>query len=521
MKYYVGITTGPIIETLSMTSTPAGLWYASYMFSDLTKNLCSLLIKNKNLMILSPAFQENEEVDGIGSYYDRIIFWIEDKSIHNANSWVQQCIMTIKDNIGEDVANALGLNEKKSKEAKEYIKNYIQIQYVTLPEEIGEKNVTDILSPYLDAIELNQTIPYGRVQDYLMLLFQGKDNSGNFYIKNSRLVKEILNNKKVHFQLMNETSNEIKNIAQIAANGQFYLIDGKDIPETNGLKKWKHYVIVQADGDNLGKVSNYINDATSLADLCKKYTQKSANMIHTYGGITIYAGGDDLLFIAPLQNLQGKTIFTLCHKIAKTYKTIFKGVNQKLEQKNICVNNKLLQTTLSFGISIQYWRYPLYEALEQVRSLLFDTAKRTKNCLAVTLQKNTNVAMSLCYSFDSQTEHCLQDLISLFSVLSLNEREEKLSIFLQSILYHIKDFKEVFKIALQNENNTLMDHFFKNVIETDPNYQECIEKSKKLVYAIKKDSFATTTEEEISKDFKYKEIISALKIAKFFSERDE
>lgn len=527
MKHYVGITTGPIVETLSMTSTPAGLWYASYMFSNLTKNLCSLLDKNENLMILSPAFQADEEIDGIGSYYDRIIFWIEEESIKTVHLCIQQSIAKVKEQISQDVVNALRLNDKKSNEAKEYIENYIQIQYVILSEEeVGKGNITDKLSSYLDAIELNQKISCGSVQDYLMRLFQGKDTGGNFYIKNSRLVKEILNNKNIHFQLMDENSKNIKNIAQIAANGQFELIDGRDIPKTNGLKKWKYYAIVQADGDNLGSVSKYITDinTNNLAALCKHYTKTSAKMIHAYGGVTIYAGGDDLLFLAPVQNLAGKTIFTLCHEIQTTYKETFKEINQTLKDNKIKIKNKPLQTTLSFGIAIQYWKYPLYEALEQAKSLLFDTAKKTKNCLAIKLQKGNSANMDLCYLFDSQIEYAFNDLVPLFSVLSLNEMEEKSDIFLQSILYHIKNFEEVFKIALEHKDNTLINHFFKNVVETDPKYQECIEKSQLLVYAIKENELIINAEQDTKQkplDFKYDQIIAALKIAKFFSERDE
>lgn len=43
-EYYVGITIGPIIETLCMASRPASLWCASSMFSWLAEDICNKAI---------------------------------------------------------------------------------------------------------------------------------------------------------------------------------------------------------------------------------------------------------------------------------------------------------------------------------------------------------------------------------------------------------------------------------------------------------------------------------------------
>ena len=42
-KKYIGITIGPIFETMSLTSSPVALWAASYMFSLLSRSLCEVL----------------------------------------------------------------------------------------------------------------------------------------------------------------------------------------------------------------------------------------------------------------------------------------------------------------------------------------------------------------------------------------------------------------------------------------------------------------------------------------------
>ena len=43
--YYVGITIGPIIETLLLASRPASLWCASAMFSWLSEDICNRALR--------------------------------------------------------------------------------------------------------------------------------------------------------------------------------------------------------------------------------------------------------------------------------------------------------------------------------------------------------------------------------------------------------------------------------------------------------------------------------------------
>ena len=45
-KNYIGITIGPIFDTMNMSSSPLAIWASSYMFSLLSKTLCKLLVDN-------------------------------------------------------------------------------------------------------------------------------------------------------------------------------------------------------------------------------------------------------------------------------------------------------------------------------------------------------------------------------------------------------------------------------------------------------------------------------------------
>ena len=69
MSRYIGITIGPIIDTLMMAHSPA----ASNMFSSLTEKMCELL-SGDGCEIISPHYNSGDKYDdGIGRYHDRII----------------------------------------------------------------------------------------------------------------------------------------------------------------------------------------------------------------------------------------------------------------------------------------------------------------------------------------------------------------------------------------------------------------------------------------------------------------
>lgn len=81
-EYYVGITIGPIIETLCMASRPASLWRASSMFSWLAEDICNKAIDIGGT-IISPFYPNASKktaneysvtTTGVGKYHDYIHF---------------------------------------------------------------------------------------------------------------------------------------------------------------------------------------------------------------------------------------------------------------------------------------------------------------------------------------------------------------------------------------------------------------------------------------------------------------
>ena len=56
------------------------------------------------------------------------------------------------------------------------------------------------------------------------------------------------------------------------------------------------------------------------------FSIKSDEVINEFGGVTIFAGGDDLLFFAPIVN-KDKNIFDLINTLSNVFENIFKKYN--------------------------------------------------------------------------------------------------------------------------------------------------------------------------------------------------
>ncbi|HAD13441.1 MAG TPA: type III-B CRISPR-associated protein Cas10/Cmr2, partial [Saprospirales bacterium] len=165
------------------------------------------------------------------------------------------------------------------------------------------------------------------------------------------------------------------------AEDAVYLKLKNDLGEA--LKSRHRYIaIVHADGDNIGNtIASLQNDAgktRAFSAELMSFSEQAVRKIYQYGATPVYAGGDDLLFIAPMQNDEQMTIYDL-----------LKSLHDLFAQQPVFQSNK---ASLSFGLSISYYKHPLAEALSTSRNLLFGKAKeleidgkKRKDALAINL----------------------------------------------------------------------------------------------------------------------------------------
>ena len=461
---YVGITIGPIFKTIGEAISPAGLWFGSYFFSTVTKKLCEKLVEIPEVKIFSPFYSsnsnQNPQEDGIGRYHDRILF------LDNDSTLTSEGLETIISKVKEEMTEKFG--KFNTKEIRDFVDNYLRIDFVILDEKtmngIIEKrekegedgnNIAIILNDALDALEL-MAAGKGRTDKNLFApFFAGKKDNRNVYIKGS----ELFTDTKLNSQLLTSYSDhasELKSIEDIALsrkkeeNSSDRSPDGEVAPT-----RTEYYAVVNSDGDKVGtllralckdvEISEQSDRINSFSKACLKYAGEAAELVGKYGGMTIYAGGDDLLFIAPVHSL-----FALCQKLNILFiDTLSKSIKELKEEVKI---------SLSFGIAIQYVKYPLYEALERARVQLYKAkescGKRPNgseisggNRLGIELVKHSGKTVQLMVENDK-----LEMIDNL-----INYRATTNDQALESVLYNLQDteiiFKLLFEKTAQNEFN--------------------------------------------------------------------
>lgn len=413
-KKYVGITIGPIFDTILDASSPAALWFASYLFSDITKRICEKISAQdgfSKVKIYTPYFDKSITLlDGVGKFHDRIIFSTSDYSKEK----MDQIITSVK----EETIHAFPMQimEMDEELGKAFLREYLQIHYV-VKENLGEKNCILALSPYLDALELMKTFPKDDVNNPIRKLFSGETEKKNVWIKESPLFKQIKQHQ------MRKKDNTIVTIEEIAA-----------CKMTEPLKRKHYFAVVTADGDNMGEVlKNLVTDEaiTNFSKDCLEYTKDAAKRIHEFGGVTIYAGGDDLLFLAPVMN-GTKNIMEICDEIQSAFRTMFA---EKYGVETVSV---------SFGVSIQYARYPLYEAMASARKLLRLAKKDEKNNLVLGLQKHSGQSIEICVP--NEYHNVLGDILDI-KMAGTTEEEDQM---LHSVSYTLETFASLMNVMDDN-----------------------------------------------------------------------
>lgn len=585
MNYY-GITIGPIIETIVQANTPASLWYASYMFSELTKELYKSIeklnqeddsLQGKITIILPSKILEETGEDkciGIGQYPDRILIRVEEKSneFQDKLEHIKKNIMgTNKDSFISKIANDCFGNKKlnendKFDETLEYIKQYIQIRTIRLNE--NDKNIKEdgaviALNDYLDALELKSPIWTCPIMQPFQNLFYAKDDAQindegdntnkNLLIKSShffeKIKKEVTNDEEQKqretcgFTLVTDASCErIRQLSDIACIGA---------PERkNDYKKYHYYALVQADGDNMGTYlrnnskqedADWLKKIDQFSKKCSEYTSVSSNLVKEFGGTVIYAGGDDLLFLAPIHNGNNENICDLIENINSRFNQIFDELNQSIKEsidhgiKNSNRSFEKEKLSVSFGVSISNTKYPLYENIKKARNLLFGVAKETshKNSIAISLRKGNSKEMQTCISLKDSNEEadsvwsCFRNMLHNF--FEEKEAENKMSVY-TSVLHKIKTWSVMFQEAAQKaaQDDTLLSNLFQNFFddirsekissdvnlgEQSPNYIDTVEELMKFVF--KEAPF----EDEEAKKRNIECVIVLLQIGKFFTEK--
>lgn len=442
---YTAINIGPIVSTLGMARKPRELWAASFLFSHLMKCIIETLPQDK---IISPAIFDAKEKNGVGLYPDRV--FLKDEIQYG----------TIKPAI-DSFASNLHLNA-----------DYFNVMLVSDNYETDSAAIKD-LNQKLDCMELfNRTINYEATKK-ISELIRLKDDSPLFV--------EALGSK--HFPI--ETLGEIAAV-QLKDNSDDWKKFVKDLKSEDKkvsekaydnlskekLKSYHKYIcVVQADGDNVGKTVSHQDlpdgKVKEISEALLQFGKNAKTAIDDFGGLPIYAGGDDLLFIAPVVGKDGTSILKLLDKLNDEAFGVVKSIveNCKDADGNRIKDKKgkEIKASLSFGVSISYYKYPLYEALENARHLLFDVAKKVadKNAIALELRKHSGGTFAMRFSKNQS------DLKKAFeNMIAASCAEESV---VSAVSHKIRDNEGLLKLWIGKEEASARNlNFFKKFMEYNP-----------------------------------------------------
>ncbi len=435
---YLALTIGPIYKTLKDAKKTKELWGGSYIFSYIMKKIIEEFrdrefivpyIKDKNI------FDSGKE---IGLFHDRFIFEAKNGD---------------REKLTKRVNEVLYYLSKDTKVDYDFLKKYFQISIVQKELEEGANPILKI-TPYLDTAELFIEVAQYQENELSKML------RGN----NSFLTKEAFEEKKSFPSLPEIAMSDIEevNIKALLRDDELEVYENSELKPY--LKPYhKYYAIVHADGDSMGKVVSSLKNRDDFRKFSKKlfeYGQESHKLIKDFGGETIFAGGDDLLFFAPIVS-GDKTIFELCDEISTDFNNRFEGT----------------EATLSFGISMQYYKFPLYEALENSRNLLFRDAKSgEKDNIAFSVTKHSGQTFKA-------TIHKKGELYENFKLFSSNLKGgDDIDNFLHSIHHKIESNKLLLKEIANNKEQlkNFFDNYFNETVHND--YKEFFEQLVEFIY---------------------------------------
>jgi len=157
-----------------------------------------------------------------------------------------------------------------------------------------------------------------------------------------------------------------------------------------------YYVLLAADGDNMGKVIDAQKDEKAhrnLSQALSEFAEDVSNIVNTNNnGLLIYSGGDDVLAYLPINTAL---------KCALELEIAFR---EKLPANKFSAieNDKTIFPTLSIGIVVAHHLDPLSDVLDMARTAEKKAKEKVdgKNGLAITLSKRSGVDRTIVGKWD-------------------------------------------------------------------------------------------------------------------------
>lgn len=499
MNTYFALTIGPIYKTLSQAQRTREFWGSSYMFSWIMREFIIGMIGKGTITkddILMPNRENHDNPQkGTGLYHDRMIAQISP----NKKDKILDEFKKVADNVLDEMVKNVSPELKIDRAV---LQSYFRLNAVLIDLEDGI-NIVETITNYLDSLELQNPIfhdawkidwpsviadlngshfysdAFSKGSDFdfvfdsipeistrgLRMPINKDQNKEEIESRYDYWVKEDITTNLIREQ---KEKKRLKSKEVIKIQDTFIDDLSRDTLFKEAFRNYHKYIaIVHADGDNLGetirKIGDKAEDVKKLSKTLFRFASKAVGVIGDYGGTNVYAGGDDLLFFAPVANTN-QTIFDLINDLDVLFK---KEVSQNPETTAILAEPR---PTLSWGVSISYYKFPLSEAIVNSRNLLFDDAKsyKGKNAVAFKLIKHTGQFFGATFGKGGSDYKYFTEL--------LKDKFNTEADFISSLQYRISDNKtlltEILKIENKEERETRVENFFTNFFDEEIHHQK-------------------------------------------------
>lgn len=435
-QQYIGITLGPISRIMTYTQSTKSLWGASYFMSFLAKQLISDFLK-EGRVFLKPQLQETmwNIYDGVGRFPDQYIFESQKGDFE---------VLLLKRNavfnlIGKDIAQTLG--KKRDEEKKEilcYLKNTIKIYAIEMNEWDASKSILDQCQQALNVMECRDCYPVRESRNYLAEYFEKIHTS-------SLLINDAFGITQTGYRLF-QTIIECSaaDAVKMGLINKQELFNDKKVEFLPSV--YKYIAFVSADGDNIGKALGKLGYELSNALL--EYNKEIVKKVNKWGGQVIYSGGDDLLFFAPINS-----IFTLISEIDETFNSMVKSSQKTIDT---LMSNNMPIPTLSFGVSISYYKHPMSESLKLSEDLLQQAKDSGRNRIVWHVRKHSGQCIQS--SFSKKHAKIYEAALGIIN----NSVGQKNNVFLHSVSHYLLQHKKVLNHILSGVSPDMINEELEN-----------------------------------------------------------
>jgi CRISPR-associated protein Cmr2 len=230
----------------------------------------------------------------------------------------------------------------------------------------------------------------------------------------------------------------------------------------------KYFCSVYADGDNFKSVITQLGtDVTAIEAFSQKltdYATQAAGIINDFGGKPVFIGGDDLVFLAPIvanaPSGRPRTVFNLLEALNQAFDVLELGKGLPIKP------------SMSYGITLSFYKFPLFEAQELSRKQLNDRAKKAEWSGAG--KKATTAFRLLKHSgsyFEGAMNHQLlqtfNNLVDHFTVTTASKNADQAGKFLTSFAFKLRELEDLMVMAIAHAGTVpispdSLDHFFEN-----------------------------------------------------------